>query len=210
MNNNSPITVEDSKIDTSTIDLSNIEIKVEAKTDDLLNEMIDDNNEYDIDEDDIASAIDDGEEKIQTNVKIEVKQEVMSMMKEEIIPESYSEIEEKYKKLKEEYNGKDNMNKVKLEYCKKLREKRIQEKWIKALMHFGIEPEIYFNNKERIMKIYPFCDYNFVKAKKGQFQRKKMEQVVLEILKFEIVNESFNVTCKDIAGEIMEGTFHRN
>jgi hypothetical protein len=61
------------------------------------------------------------------------------MKKEEVTPESYAEMQKKYKKLKEECSGTNNemLQNHRLTYYRKMREKRAQEKWMKALMHFG-------------------------------------------------------------------------
>ncbi|CAI2376904.1 unnamed protein product [Moneuplotes crassus] len=199
------------------IDISNIKVEEDPSGPggDLLAEMID-RDDFNIDEDDMKSALDDQEEeKIETEVKREIKEikeekvDISRLSEEKgLIAESYEELQEKYKKIKND-GGIENVARVKLELMKKMREKRIQDRWVKALVHFGVNPE-FLSQKERLMKIYPFSDFNFIKAKRGEFQRSKMKQLVLELLKFEIINDTYNVECKDITGERMQGTFHMN
>ena len=63
-------------------------------------------------------------------------------------------------------------------------------------MHFGVDPEIYLSDKNKVMKVYPFSDFNFIKAKKGEYTKQKMAQVVLELCKFEVINDTYNVEWK--------------
>ena len=205
---------EESKVDQDNgVDFNYIEmdIKEEEKQnvtnqDDILNDMIDntEENAFDLKEEDIADAIDDDEEIINTsapnksNVKQEIDYTLSNMKKEEIIPESYAELQEKYKKLKEESNGRmnDQLAKAKIEHIKKMREKKIQERWMRALVHFGVEPDLYCTDKAKLMKIYPFSDFSFIRAKKGEFNKAKMAQIVLELCKFEVINDTYNVECR--------------
>ena len=194
---------EEGKIDTpalSDLSFSNFDIKEEAKQDEDPQKQNQDFEDFAIDENDLVSAMGDNDETIKTDHKVEIKEEVKeksrNLKKEGIIAESYSELQEKYKKLKEESTGKEHFDRVRLEHLKKMREKKIQERWMRALMHFGVEPDHYFNDKEKILKIYPFSDFNFIKAKKGEYERKKMGQVVLQLLKFEIISDTYNVECK--------------
>ena len=213
-----PVSMEESKAELNAQDQTDdSHSKEESKGGqaDLLNQMIgvNDNEEmaFHIKEEDIAEVIDDidvddaDEPKQMPSIhdpsKIEIKQEMQetfNSIKKEEINESYEELQERYKKMKEESNGRvnDQMVKAKIEHLKKMREKRIQERWMRALMHFGVEPELYYQDKEKIMKVYPFSDFSFVRAKKGEFNKAKMSQIVLELCKFEIINDTYNVECK--------------
>lgn len=210
---------EDSKVEKietkvdQPIDLSSVKVETGEK-DDLLDEMIQD--DFGIDDDDLKSAMEDPEEqKAEPEVKVEVKQikeekpDISSLVDSNgLIKESFEELQERYKKLKTD-GGVENIAKRKLHMMKLMREKRIQDRWIKALMHFGVDPRL-LSNPEKLMKIYPFKEYNFIEAKKGKYQREKMKQLVLELLKFEVINDTYNVECKDVTGERMQGTFHMN
>lgn len=188
-------------------DSSNVEVKEECKHDDLLDSLIGMNEGvYNLDEDDIADAIDDEEEQIDTSKhepKVEVKEEISYKFeaKEEMITETYEELEEKYKKLKEEAGSgrfNDQLIKKQLEYLKTMRRKKIEDRWIKALVYFGIEPEHYRDpsSRHKILKMYPFSEFSFARAKKGEFNKQKMGKLIVELCKFEVVNDTYNVECK--------------
>ena len=157
--------------------------------------------DFNIKEEEIAEVLDDDEAPTSSRTLKQIKEEsydLQDVKREEFIEETYEELQEKYKKLKEESNGKinDQLAKTKLEHLKKMREKKIQERWIRALMHFGVDPKLYIEDKAKVMRIYPFNDFNFIKAKKGEYTKQKMAQVVLELCKFEVINDTYNVECK--------------
>jgi hypothetical protein len=43
------------------------------------------------------------------------------------------------------------------------------------------------------MKLYPFCEFSLGKAKKGEFNRRKMDKIVLELMNFEVINDTYYV-----------------
>lgn len=197
---------EESKVDQDAdIDFHNIQVKEEAKTDNETpgQHVIED---LELDEDDIAGAIDDDEEQIQTtnvSIKQDIKQETsdshVPVKIEQAATETYEQLQEKYKKLKEESGGRmtDQMAKLRIEHLKKIRESKIQKRWLNAMVHFGVEPKEYLENRENIYKqFYPFSDFNLIKAKQGEYQRKKMAFLVIEVLKFEVINDTYNVEGK--------------
>ena len=204
-NNNTKVVTpaKDSIKEDSKIDISMLQIKEETIQDgkgDLLEEMI--NDDFAIDLESIASAMDDEEEQIDTKAKtkVEVKEEIQDQIqiqkaagsiKQEVMNQTYKEMEEKLKNMKKDPHIVDYHQK-RQEQLKLMSERKLFDKWGKALMHYGVEPR-HFANKDIIMKIFPFSEFNFIKAKKGEFERKKMSQVVLELVKFEVINDTYNV-----------------
>ena len=63
-------------------------------------------------------------------------------------------------------------------------------------MHFGIDPKKYLNGVDNIMSVYPFDEFNFVLAKQGKYSKKKMAQVIIEVCRFEVINDTYNVEWK--------------
>ena len=157
----------------------------------------------------MAEAIDDVEEEIVTTTKneqvepkVEIKQEI-GIKKEQnlanLANESYEEVEKRYRKLKEESGCKNNEQlKKDREFLKNYRNRKSGRKWMQALVYFGIEPEYYTDpeKRQKIVNIYPFSEYSFKRAKNGEFHKKKIAKLVVELTKFEMVNDTYNVECK--------------
>ena len=69
----------------------------------------------------------------------------------------------------------------------------MRERWARALLHFGVDPKTYANQVDRLSDVYPFKEFNFARAKKGEYAKKKIAQIAIEIIRFEVVNDTYNV-----------------
>lgn len=91
---------------------------------------------------------------------------------------------------------------------RKAYEKRITDKWRRALRHLQITDTLYPKHKDEISKYYPFNEYNVQNICLGAFQQRKLEKVVLELVTFEATNQCYHAKMKDLMGDEIFGTFH--
>jgi sRNA-binding protein len=157
--------------------------------------------DFNIEDKELAEAIEDyddfqdapKQEKIEIKREIDVEGDTFGQQR----IENNKRTAEGLAKLKQEFAGRmDPQAKIKMERYKLKREMEIQKRWDQALALLGVEPDLIKNNKEKMLKIYPFCDFNFSKAKKGEYQKTKMGHIAMELLKFEVINDTYNVECK--------------
>ena len=89
-------------------------------------------------------------------------------------------------------------------------EKRIQEKWRKALKVLGINENMFPSKKDELAEYEPFKSGNLALVRAGMFREAQIERIVLEVINFEMVNGCFHARLKDMYGEEIQGTFHAN
>jgi hypothetical protein len=88
-----------------------------------------------------------------------------------------------------------------MEVMRKNYEKRINEKWRKALKHLGINENLYPTRKADLIAQYsPFTDASIEKIKDGVFAERQIDRIVFEITNFEVVNGCFHSRFKDLEG----------
>jgi len=80
-------------------------------------------------------------------------------------------------------------------------EKRINEKWRKALKYLGINENLYPNFKQDLLQYAPFNEHTIAKVRQGNFERIPLERIVLEVVNFEMINGCFHAKLKDINGD---------
>jgi len=80
-------------------------------------------------------------------------------------------------------------------------EKRINDKWRKALKSMGINENLYPSRKQDLKEFHPFCENTIANVKLGRFIEHQIDKIVLEIVNFEVINGCFHVKMKDIDGE---------
>lgn len=92
-------------------------------------------------------------------------------------------------------SGGEPVDKTHKKTCKasKIGEQRVRERWARALLHFGVDPKIYANQIDKLADVYPFSEFSFAKAKKGEYAKKKIAQIAVEVVRFEVVNDTYNV-----------------
>lgn len=74
------------------------------------------------------------------------------------------------------------------------------EKWKKALKHLGINENLLFA-REELEAMEPFCSNSIQRIQDGEFLKRQLEKIVLEITQFEVINGCFQATCKDLQGD---------
>ena len=67
---------------------------------------------------------------------------------------------------------------------------------------------MYPKHKSDILLYAPFNEASIGRVKNGHFVEKRIERIVLEVCNFEMVNQAFNATLKDIEGNEIKATFH--
>ena len=92
-------------------------------------------------------------------------------------------------------NHKDNAEK--LAKVKRMHERRILEKWTKALAYIGIDGKgTYSSVLEKAKHAYPFNECSVARVTRGEFQQKKLDRILLEIIQFEVMNQCFYARFK--------------
>lgn len=91
---------------------------------------------------------------------------------------------------------------------RKAYEKRVSEKWRRALRHLQINDNLFPNHKNDIETHYPFNLYNVVRICEGAFNQCQLEKIVLEIIQFDVTNQCYHAKFKDLKGDEIYGTFH--
>jgi len=99
---------------------------------------------------------------------------------------------------------------LKQEHHRKVIEKRMNERWRKALDFINIDSSLYPNKLEDILSQYPLNECSLAKALEGDFQLKKIERIIVEVVQMEFVNNLFSTKLKDIEGTEISSTFHNN
>ena len=89
-------------------------------------------------------------------------------------------------------------------------DKRIQEKWRKALKALGINENMFPSKRDELGEYEPFKSGSIALVRNGNYRETQIERIVLEVLNFEMVNGCFHARLKDLAGEEIQGTFHAN
>ncbi len=91
---------------------------------------------------------------------------------------------------------------------RKAYEKRVNDKWRRALRHLNINDNLFPNHKSDIEQNYPFNLYSVWRICEGAFNQCQLEKIVLEIISFESINQCYHAKMKDIKGDEIFGTFH--
>ena len=91
---------------------------------------------------------------------------------------------------------------------RKAYEKRVNEKWRRALRHLNINDNLFPNHKNEIEQNYPFNICSVYRVCEGAFNQCQLEKIVLEIVSFEVINSCYHAKLKDIKGDEIFGTFH--
>ena len=89
-------------------------------------------------------------------------------------------------------------------------EKRIQEKWRKALKALGINENMFPSKRDELTEFEPFKSGTIARVRQGLYRESQIEKIVLEVVNFEMVNGCFHARLKDLQGEEIQGTFHAN
>lgn len=97
---------------------------------------------------------------------------------------------------------------TKIDQMRKNYEKRVHDKWRKALKYLGINENLFPNHLPDLMNFEPFNENTIAKVRQGHFDKKPLDRIVLEIVNFEVVNGCFHAKLRDINGDEIQGTFH--